>query len=59
MATLIAARVGQGVFAAVLFALIPAVATTAVRPHLRGRAMAVVTTVGPMGRWPGRALAAC
>ncbi|WP_456319978.1 MFS transporter [Plantactinospora alkalitolerans] len=53
---LIAARVLQGAFGAVLLALIPALATTAVRPQARGRAMGVVTTVGPLGLVSGPAL---
>ncbi len=46
---LIGARVLQGAFGAILFALTPALATTAVGPQARGRAMAVVATVGPLG----------
>lgn len=46
---LIAARVAKGVFAAVLFALIPALTTIASRPESRGRAMGIVMTLGPLG----------
>ena len=49
MSWLIAARVVQGGFGAVLFALVPVLATTAVRPEARGRAMGVVMTLGPLG----------
>src|SRR5687767_4466258 len=41
---LIGARVVQGAFGAILFALTPALATTAVGPHARGRAMGIVAT---------------
>jgi EmrB/QacA subfamily drug resistance transporter len=50
---LICARVVQGAFGAILFALTPALATTAVSPHARGRAMGVVATVGPLGAIAG------
>jgi MFS family permease len=53
---LIAARVTQGVFGAVLFAMTPVLATFAVRPEARGRAMSVVTTMVPMGAVSGPAL---
>ncbi len=53
---LIAARVAQGSFGAVLFALGPTLATLAVRPQVRGRAMGVVATVGPLGGVAGPAL---
>lgn len=53
---LIAARVVQGAFAAVLFALLPVITTVAVRPQSRGRAMAVVTTLGPLGAVAGPVL---
>jgi MFS family permease len=56
IAVLVAARVLQGAFGAVVMALIPALATTAVRPQARGRAMGVVTTVGPLGLVSGPAL---
>jgi EmrB/QacA subfamily drug resistance transporter len=53
---LIAARIVQGAFGAILFALAAVLATIAVRPHARGRAMGVVTTVGPLGGILGPAL---
>ncbi len=53
---LIAARVAQGVFGAVLLALTPALSTIAVRPEARGRAMGIVTTLGPLGAVTGPAL---
>lgn len=53
---MIGARAVQGVFAAMLFALLPAITTRAVRPQLRGRAMGVVTTVGSLGAVSGPAL---
>jgi MFS family permease len=46
---LIGARVIQGAFAAVLFALIPVLTTVASRPESRGRAMGIVMTLGPLG----------
>lgn len=46
---LIGARLAQGAFGAFLFALVPALATTAVRPEARGRAMGLITTLGPLG----------
>lgn len=56
LAWLIGARVLQGAFAAVLFALTPVLPTLMVRPEARGRAMAVITTVGPLGLITGPAL---
>jgi MFS family permease len=53
---LVAARVVQGGLGAVLFALTPALATTAVRPEVRGRAMGLIATVGPVGAVSGPAL---
>ncbi|WP_329404895.1 MFS transporter [Streptomyces melanogenes] len=55
-AWLIAARVGQGAFAAVLFVLMPVLAMRSVRPELRGRAMSVPATLGPLGAVTGPAL---
>lgn len=46
---LIAARVGQGLFGAVLFALLPVLTATAVSPAVRGRAMGLVMTLGTLG----------
>jgi MFS family permease len=53
---LIAARIVQGAFGAILFALAAVLATIAVQPQARGRAMGVVTTVGPLGGILGPAL---
>lgn len=53
---LIGARVVQGAFAALLLALVPVLTTIAVRPEARGRAMAVVMTLGPLGGVTGPAL---
>lgn len=53
---LIGARLVQGTFGALLFALVPALATTAVRPQARGRAMGLITTLGPLGLISGPAL---
>ncbi|GAA2819208.1 MFS transporter [Kitasatospora sp. CM 4170] len=50
---LIAARLAQGAFGAVLFVLMPVLAATAVRPELRGRAMSVPATLGPLGAVTG------
>ncbi|MFF3109487.1 MFS transporter [Kitasatospora sp. NPDC057904] len=50
---LIAARFAQGAFGAVLFVLMPVLAATAVRPELRGRAMSVPATLGPLGAVTG------
>ncbi|SCL17104.1 Predicted arabinose efflux permease, MFS family [Micromonospora pallida] len=50
---LVAARVAQGVCAAVMFALMPVLATLAVRPEARGRAMSVLATLGPLGAVTG------
>ena len=48
-AWLIGARLVQGAFGALLFSLVPALATAAVRPAARGRAMGLITTLGPIG----------
>ncbi|GAA5106633.1 MFS transporter [Haloechinothrix salitolerans] len=53
---LIAARATQGAFGAVLFALVPVLATIAVPPENRGKAMAIVMTLGPLGGVSGPAL---
>ncbi|WP_246101136.1 MFS transporter [Streptomyces cyaneus] len=55
-AWLIAARVGQGACAAVLFVLMPVLAIRAVRPEARGRAMSVPATLGPLGAVTGPAV---
>jgi MFS family permease len=56
LAWLIGARLVQGTFGALLFALVPALATTAVRPQARGRAMGLITTLGPLGLISGPGL---
>ncbi|WBB50408.1 MFS transporter [Verrucosispora sp. WMMA2044] len=53
---LIGARLVQGTFGALLFSLVPALVTTAVRPQARGRAMGVITTLGPVGLISGPGL---
>ncbi|MGW3724095.1 MFS transporter [Streptomyces sp. NPDC000851] len=55
-AWLIAARVGQGACAAVLFVLMPVLAMRSVRPEVRGRAMSVPATLGPLGAVTGPAV---
>ncbi|GAB2719955.1 MFS transporter [Kitasatospora kifunensis] len=55
-AWLIAARLAQGAFGAVLFVLMPVLAARSVRPELRGRAMSVPATLGPLGAVTGPAL---
>ncbi|MFI6446633.1 MFS transporter [Kitasatospora sp. NPDC050543] len=55
-AWLIAARLVQGAFGAVLFVLMPVLAARSVRPELRGRAMSVPATLGPLGAVTGPAL---
>ncbi|WP_307783619.1 MFS transporter [Streptomyces spinoverrucosus] len=53
---LIAARIGQGACGAVLFVLMPVLAIRSVRPELRGRAMSVPATLGPLGAVTGPAI---
>ncbi|MFI6729187.1 MFS transporter [Streptomyces sp. R-74717] len=55
-AWLIAARLVQGVFGAALFVLMPVLAMRSVRPQLRGRAMSVPATLGPLGAVTGPAV---
>ncbi|MEU9124440.1 MFS transporter [Streptomyces sp. NPDC048506] len=55
-AWLIAARLVQGTFGAVLFVLMPVLAIRSVRPELRGRAMSVPATLGPLGAVTGPAV---
>ncbi|MFF0628088.1 MFS transporter [Streptomyces sp. NPDC004296] len=55
-AWLIAARLAQGAFAAVLFVLMPVLAVRSVRPEKRGRAMSVPATLGPLGAVAGPAV---
>ncbi|WP_157996100.1 MFS transporter [Thermomonospora amylolytica] len=56
LAWLIGARLVQGTFGALLFSLVPALATTAVGPQARGRAMGLITTLGPLGLISGPGL---
>ncbi|GAA3608838.1 MFS transporter [Nonomuraea rosea] len=56
LAWLVGARLVQGSFGALLFSLVPALATTAVRPQARGRAMGLITTLGPLGLISGPGL---
>nr|WP_223186094.1 MFS transporter [Streptomyces sp. CBMA152] len=55
-AWLIAARLAQGAFGAVLFVLMPVLALRSVRPELRARAMSVPATLGPLGAVTGPAV---
>ncbi|MEW1655125.1 MFS transporter [Streptomyces sp. NPDC093707] len=55
-AVLIGARLLQGACGAVLFVLMPLLAVRAVRPEMRGRAMSVPATLGPLGAVIGPAL---
>ncbi|MFF4606909.1 MFS transporter [Streptomyces sp. NPDC001339] len=55
-AWLIAARLMQGACGAVLFVLMPVLALRSVRPELRGRAMSVPATLGPLGAVTGPAV---
>ncbi|WP_171171762.1 MFS transporter [Streptomyces sp. I05A-00742] len=56
MPMLATARVLQGAFGAVLFVLMPVLAARSVPPHLRGRAMSVPATLGPLGAVTGPAV---
>ncbi|MEU6589768.1 MFS transporter [Streptomyces sp. NPDC046881] len=56
MAWLIAARLAQGAFGAVLFVLMPVLAIRSVRPPKRARAMSVPATLGPLGAVTGPAV---
>ncbi|WP_254068369.1 MFS transporter [Streptomyces sp. TM32] len=56
MAWLIVARLMQGACGAVLFVLMPVLAIRSVRPELRGRAMSVPATLGPLGAVTGPAV---
>lgn len=53
---LIAARICQGALGAVLLSLMPVLAARSVRPQLRGRAMSVPATLGPLGAVTGPAV---
>lgn len=50
---LVTARLGQGVFAAVILALAPVLAVQSVRPESRGKALAVVGALAPLGAMSG------
>jgi MFS family permease len=54
--SLIGARIAQGVCCAVLLALAPALSAAAVRREAIGRAMGIVTTLGPLGAVSGPAI---
>ncbi|MFJ4524693.1 MFS transporter [Streptomyces sp. NPDC088810] len=56
IAWLIAARLAQGAFGAVLFVLMPVLAIRSVRPPKRARAMSVPATLGPLGAVTGPAV---
>lgn len=56
MGWLIAARVVQGGFGAMLMALVPAMVSTAVRAEVQGRAMSLLATLGPLGAVSGPAV---
>ncbi|MEU3446441.1 MFS transporter [Streptomyces thermolilacinus] len=56
MAWLAVARVAQGVFGALLFVLMPVLVMRAVPPSMRGRAMSVPATLGPLGAVTGPAV---
>lgn len=55
-AVLVPVRVLQGCFGALMLALTPALASRAVRPEARARAMSVLATLGPLGALTGPAL---
>ncbi|NJC69942.1 MFS transporter [Planosporangium thailandense] len=50
---LVLARIAQGAFGAVVFALVPAMISEAVRPEERGRAMGLLGVFGPLGAVSG------
>jgi MFS family permease len=50
---LVAARIVQGCFGAMLFALVPALVATSVRPGERARAMGLLGVFGPLGAVSG------
>ncbi|MFJ8697084.1 MFS transporter [Streptomyces roseolilacinus] len=56
MAWLAVARIAQGSFGALLFVLMPVLVMRAVPPSLRGRAMSVPATLGPLGAVTGPAV---
>ncbi|MFF8385012.1 MFS transporter [Streptomyces kanasensis] len=56
MAWLAVARIAQGTFGALLFVLMPVLVMRAVPPSVRGRAMSVPATLGPLGAVTGPAV---
>jgi MFS family permease len=56
LAWLLCARAAQGAFAALMLAVVPVLATTAVPAEVRGRAMGAVATIGPLGGVSGPAV---
>lgn len=56
IAWLVAARAGQGVCAVVLLALAPVLATQAIRPQARARAIGIIMLLGPLGGMTGPAV---
>jgi MFS family permease len=55
-AALIGARIAQGVFGAVVLALVPALVASTIRPEDRGKAIGLVATIGPLGGVSGPAI---
>ncbi|MET9431216.1 MULTISPECIES: MFS transporter [unclassified Streptomyces] len=53
---LLGARLLQGVFGALLAAVVPVIATRAVPPSQRGRALSIIGVLGPLGAVSGPAL---
>ncbi|WP_419996301.1 MFS transporter [Streptomyces boninensis] len=56
VAWLVVARIAQGAFGAVLFVLMPVLVIRSVPPEMRGRAMSVPATLGPLGAVTGPAV---
>lgn len=53
---LVVVRAVQGAFGAIMFVLMPVAAARSVRPEVRGRAMSVPATLGPLGAVTGPAV---
>lgn len=53
---LLGARVVQGLFGALIAAVVPVIATGALPPEQRGRALSIIGTLGPLGALTGPAL---
>lgn len=53
---LVAARLGQGAFGAMVMAVVPVIAARAVPISQRGRALSIIGTLGPLGAVSGPAL---